>query len=38
MDYFDMLTEQRIDSRTADVVDQLLEQHLPTLQPCDVPL
>ena len=38
MDYFDMLTEQRIDSRTADVVDQLMEQHLPGLQPCAVPL
>lgn len=38
MDYFDMLTAERIDSRTADIVDQLLAQHLPTLQPCDMPL
>ena len=29
MDYFDMLTEQRIDSETADLVDALLEQALP---------
>ena len=38
MDYFDMLTEQRIDSETADLVDALLEQALPSLQPCDCPL
>ena len=38
MDYFDMLTEQRIDSETADLVDALLEQELPSLQPCDRPL
>lgn len=38
MDYFDMLIKQRIDSRTADVVDQLLEQHLPALHPCAISL
>ena len=38
MDYFDMLTQQRIDSETADLVDALLEQELPSLQPCDCPL
>ena len=38
MDYFDMMTEQRIDSETADLVDALLEQALPSLQPCDCPL
>ncbi len=38
MDYFDMLIQQRIDSETADLVDALLEQELPSLQPCDCPL
>lgn len=38
MDYFDMLIQQRIDSETADLVDALLEQELPSLQPCDCSL
>ncbi|MCD8357321.1 MAG: hypothetical protein LUE11_12245 [Clostridia bacterium] len=38
MDYFDTLIEKRIDSRTADVVDRLLEQYLPNTEPCAVPL
>lgn len=38
MDYFDMLTEKRIDSPTADLVDRLLEQYLPNTAPCAVPL
>lgn len=38
MDYFDMLTEKRIDSETADLVDSLVERYGPTLKPCAVPL
>ncbi len=38
MDYFDLLTQQRIDSETADAVDELLSRALPSLVPCAVPL
>lgn len=38
MDDLEMLIQKRIDSPTADLVDQLLEQYLPSLQPCAVPL
>lgn len=34
MDYFDTLTEQRIDSETADLVDRLVERYSPLLAPC----
>lgn len=34
MDYFDTLTQQRIDSDTADLVDRLLRQYTPALTPC----
>lgn len=38
MDYFDTFTQQRIDSETADTVDELLSRALPSLTPCAVPL
>ena len=38
MDYFDTLTEQRIDSPTADLVDDLCNQYASTLTPCEQPL
>lgn len=38
MDFFDALTDQRIDSKTADVVDQLVEQYASALVPCEQPL
>ena len=38
MDYFDALTDKRIDSETADLVDCLLERHAATLVPCGMPL
>ena len=38
MDYFDTITDQRIQCRTSDLVDDLLAQHLPFLQPCARPL
>ncbi len=34
MDYLDSLTEERIDSETSDLVDQLLAQYTPSLAPC----
>ncbi|HIV68356.1 MAG TPA: hypothetical protein IAA32_05765 [Candidatus Butyricicoccus stercorigallinarum] len=38
MDYFDALTDQRIDSETADLVDRLLERYAASLAPCRLPL
>ena len=38
MDYFDALTDKRIDSETADLVDRLLERHAAALVPCEMPL
>ena len=38
MDYFDCLTDKRIDSETADLLDRLLEQYAAALTPCEQPL
>lgn len=38
MDYFDALTDKRIDSETADLVDRLLERYATGLMPCNLPL
>lgn len=35
---FDSLTDRRIDSATADLVDRLTARYLPGLAPCDLPL
>lgn len=34
MDYFDSITDRRIDCETADLVDALLNQYLPSVHPC----